>query len=57
MVICPLISDSNKILACHPACALNIEGECALRILAANMNEAKSKSKEQINQDMEQGAQ
>lgn len=32
--ICPLISDGTNLAACHPKCALNVDGACALRILA-----------------------
>lgn len=32
--ICPLISNGADLARCHPSCALNIDGTCALRFLA-----------------------
>lgn len=34
MTICPLISDSEAIMRCHPNCALLTKGGCAIKVLA-----------------------
>lgn len=44
MYVCPLISSGGTIMNCHPNCALKINGECGIRILAQS---ALSSSQEQ----------
>lgn len=34
MEICPLISNGNSVMRCHPSCALLTEKGCAIRVLA-----------------------
>lgn len=45
MTICPLISSYDKITRCRENCALLIDGECALKVLAkAKLAEQQAKS-------------
>lgn len=37
MAVCPFISNSDAIMQCHPACAMRIDDECAIAVVAQSI--------------------